>query len=122
VKIDNIFPDVRSIRDMMTHVAQAMSFHIRGVGAAAQRVPDPDGPPDLGRALETAVTRLRSLDAEELTGTVYRITGRNGEAEWTARKSLRRVINHQRFHLKEMQQRLCWLTLGIPDVRPVSRE
>jgi hypothetical protein len=122
VKIDNIFPDVRSIREMLTHVAQAMSFHIRGVGQAAQRVPDLDGPPDLGRALETAVARLRSLDGDELAGTVYTVAGRNGEAEWTVRKSLRRVINHQRFHLKEMQQRLCWLTLGIPDVRPVSRE
>jgi hypothetical protein len=122
VKIDNIFPDVRSIRDMMTHVAQAMSFHVRGVGQVAARVPDPEGPVDLAGALATAAARLRSLDAAELAGTVYRVAGRNGEAEWTVRKSLRRVINHQRFHLKEMQQRLCWLTLGIPDVRPVSRE
>jgi hypothetical protein len=122
VKIDDIYPDVRSIRDMVTHVAQAMSFHTRGVGGVASRVPAPEGEASLVSALATAVGRLRSMNEEELGGRVYRMPGRTGEAEWTARKALRRVLNHQRFHLKEMQQRLCWLTLGIPDVRPVSRE
>lgn len=122
VKIDNIFPDVRSIRDMVTHVAQAMSFHVRGVGDVAKRIPNPEGEPALETALQTAIARLRSLNDEELAGTVYMSAGPRGEAHWTARKALRRVVNHQRFHYKEMQQRLCWLTLGIPDVRPVSRE
>lgn len=122
VKIDNIFPDVRSIRDMVTHVAQAMHFHLRGVGDVTQRVPAPDGEPDLAAAMETALARIRSLNQEEMAGTVYRVPGRSGEAEWTARKALRRILNHQRFHAKEIQQRLCWLTLGIPDVRPVSKE
>jgi DinB family protein len=122
VKIDNIFPDVRSIRDMATHVAQAMNFHLRNVGDVETRVPWPEGEPDLSTALAAAIARIRSMNDEELAGTVYKVPGRSGEAEWTARKALRRVLNHQRFHLKEMQQRLCWLTLGIPDVRPVSRE
>jgi hypothetical protein len=122
VKIDNIFPDVRSIRDMVSHVGAAMSFHIRGVGEAAGRVPSPPGQPTLFTAFETNVARLRALNDEERSGKVYRTTSPRGEAEWTARKSLRRVVNHQRFHTREIQQRLSWLTLGVPEILPESRE
>ncbi|HLF79331.1 MAG TPA: hypothetical protein VJB57_17755 [Dehalococcoidia bacterium] len=122
VKIDNIFPDVRSMRDMVDHVGAAMSFHIRGVGDVATRVRSPEGQPNLQTAFETTVARIRALNDEERAGTVYRITGPRGESEWTARKSLRRILNHQRFHTREVQQRLAWLTLGVPEILPVSRE
>ena len=122
VRIDNIFPDVRSIRDMLGHVASAMSFHIRGVGDVATRVPAPEGTPDLATARDLTIARLRALTDEERSGRVYKLSGPRGESEWTARKAIRRIINHQRFHAREIEQRLCWLTLGIPEVMPVSRE
>ena len=34
--------------------------------------------------------------------------------EWTVRKALRRCIMHERAHLREIQQRLAWLVLGVP--------
>jgi len=122
VKIDDRFPDVRSIRDMVAHVGAAMSFHIRGVGDVANRVRSPEGEPNLTTAYETAVARLRALNDEESSGTVYGATGPRGEAEWTARKAFRRIVNHQRFHTREVQQRLAWLTLGVPEFLPASRE
>jgi hypothetical protein len=122
VKIDNIYPDVRSIRDMVDHVGAAMSFHIRGVGDVAARVASPPGPPSLFSAFETNAARVRALNVEERSGKLYTVTTTRGESQWTARKSLRRMLNHQRFHTREVQQRLSWLTLGVPEVLPPSRE
>jgi hypothetical protein len=33
---------------------------------------------------------------------------------WTARKVIRRVISHERFHTAEIRQRLSWLVIGLP--------
>ena len=110
------------MRDMVDHVGAAMSFHVRGVGDVAQRVQSPPGQPNLLTAFDTTVGRLRALNAEERAGTVYKTTGPRGEAEWTARKAIRRILNHQRFHTREIQQRLAWLTLGVPEILPASRE
>lgn len=121
VKIDAIYPDVRSIREMLQHVAAALSFHLRGVGTVAERVPEPLRQ-DLAASFETAVARLQALDAEERAGTLYRRSGPRGDSEWTAAKAIRRIVNHVRFHTREVQQRLCWLTLGVPEVLPASRE
>jgi hypothetical protein len=35
---------------------------------------------------------------------------------------IRRVISHERFHTAEIRQRLCWLLVGIPDVRRDEKE
>jgi hypothetical protein len=122
VKIDAIYPDVRSVREMLSHAAGALTFHLRGVGDAVARVPTPADGSDLEAAFEVTVARLRALNDEERAGTAYRRAGPRGEAEWSARKSIRRMVNHQRFHTKEIEQRLCWLTLGVPEVLPASRE
>jgi hypothetical protein len=34
---------------------------------------------------------------------------------WTARKVVRRVIAHERFHTAEIRQRQGWILLGVPD-------
>jgi hypothetical protein len=121
VKIDAIYPDVRSIREMLAHIAAAMTFHIRGVGDVTERVPDPECA-TLFNASDTTLSRLRGLNEEERSGKVYTRTGPRGESEWSARKAVRRIANHIRFHAREVEQRLCWLTLGVPEVLPVSRE
>jgi hypothetical protein len=122
VKIDQIYPDVRTINDMLSHVVSALNFHLSGVGDLTKRLPAPEGPLALDAAFDLAAARLRALNAEELAGEVYRRSTPRGESEWSARKALRRVLNHVRFHTREIEQRLCWLTLGVPEVLPVSRE
>ncbi len=122
VRIDDRFPDVRSINDMVAHVGSAMSFHIRGVGDVINRVALPEGPATLQSAFETTLRRFQAFDAEERSGRLYTIKTPRGDAEWTARKAFRRIINHQRFHTREVQQRLAWLTLGVPEFLPASRE
>lgn len=121
VKID-FYPDVRSIREMLGHVATGMSFQLRGLGDAVARVPGPAEATDLTGAHTSAVARLRALDSEERSGKQYHLEGQRGATDWTAAKSVRRLINHHRFHTREIEQRLCWLTLGVPEVLPVSRE
>ena len=122
VRIDAIYSDVRTIREMAEHVAAAMTFHIRGVGRAVERVPPPADPKDLRQAYEVAAERLRRLDAEERSGKAYRRETPRGEAEWSARKAIRRMINHMRFHTGEAANRLTWPTLGVPVVLQGPRE
>jgi hypothetical protein len=57
-------------------------------------------------------------------GKLYvRVNQRSGaEMEWTARKVMKRIISHTRFHTKEVEQRISWLTLGVPEVIPQNRE
>jgi hypothetical protein len=38
------------------------------------------------------------------------------------RKVLRRTISHERFHTKEIEQRLAWLLLGVPDFSRARKE
>jgi hypothetical protein len=122
VKIDNIYPDVRSIREMLAHASGSGGFFVRNVGDDEWSPPDPD-PSDTGRVRRAGLERLRSLTDRERS-TVYRRPDprRGGEAAWSARKVLRRLINHERFHTKEIEQRLAWLLLALPEVMPVSRE
>jgi hypothetical protein len=122
VKIDAVYADVRTIRDMEEHVATALTFHLRGVGHVTERVPSPDDPKNLQHAYEVTTLRLRQLDAEERSGTVYKRETARGEAEWSARKAIRRIINHVRFHTGEAAIRLAWPTLGVPVVLQGPRE
>ena len=41
----------------------------------------------------------------------------DGTERWTARKVVRRVISHERFHTAEIQQRLTWVLLGAPSIQ-----
>jgi hypothetical protein len=43
-----------------------------------------------------------------------------GAEHWTVRKALRRAIGHERFHSREVEQRLAWLLLGAPEVSPAA--
>ena len=122
VRIDAVYADVRTIREMEAHVATALTFHLRGVGHVTERVPSPDDPQNLQHAYEVTVNRLRALNAEELGGTAYKRETARGETEWSARKALRRIINHVRFHTGEAAIRLAWPTLGVPVVLQGPRE
>jgi hypothetical protein len=122
VKIDNIYPDVRSIREMLAHASSSGGFFSRNVGDDAW-TPPPATETDIGAVRRAGLERLRTLSDRERS-TVYRRPDprRGGEAAWSARKVVRRLINHERFHTKEIEQRLAWLLLALPEVMPVSRE
>jgi hypothetical protein len=115
------YPDVRSPREMVAHVAEFLTIHLRGLSDLTDRVPGP-AVEGIEAAFGLAVARLRALNADELAGTVYRRPGQPEGTGWTARKSIRRLIGHVRFHAREIEQRLCWLALGVPEVLPVPRE
>ncbi len=120
VKIDAIYPDVRSIREMLPHVGESLLMYTGNVGDTPASAPST--PPGLFDAPHLAFERLRALGDEKRSGVFKRLNARGIEGEWTARKALRRMVNHVRFHTREVEQRLCWLTLGVPEVLPVSRE
>jgi hypothetical protein len=120
VKIDQVFPDVRSIRQMVEHCLTTESRYYFAA-FTNQLPPDPDHIPAANELHGATAARLRSFDDEALSR-VFKGTGPRGETEWTVRKVLRRVIIHKRFHTREIEQRLCWLTLGVPEILPVNRE
>jgi hypothetical protein len=122
VKIDASYEDVRTIRDMEAHVASALTFHLRGVGHVTERVPSPDDPKNLQHAYEVTILRLRQLNAEERGAGSFRRETPRGAAEWSARKAMRRIINHVRFHTGEAAIRLAWPALGVPVVLQGPRE
>ena len=122
VKIDQIFPDVRSMRMMLEHLATTEAhYYVGNLNDEPRPGPPSEPPPKLGQLHSSTASRLRALPDESL-GRLFRRTGPRGEMEWTARKVVRRIISHKRFHTREIEQRLCWLTLGVPEVLPQNRE
>jgi len=123
VKIDNIYPDVRSIREMMAHATGSAGFFVRNLGPADAWLPPDPSTSDPDAVRRAANERLKDLSDDELSEVFRRPDARRGgHSEWSARKVIRRVINHQRFHTKEIEQRLAWLLVALPEVMPVSRE
>jgi hypothetical protein len=120
VKIDQVFPDVRSIRQMVEH---CLITEGRYYFAAFndQQAPAPERIPVVSELHGEIATRLRGFSDEAL-GQLVKGTGPRGETEWTVRKVVRRIVAHKRFHTREIEQRLCWLTLGVPEFLPVNRE
>jgi predicted RNase H-like HicB family nuclease len=120
VKIDRIFPDVRSIRMMLEHLTVVQANYY--IGSLSDTPAEPQSP-TLEKLHETSVPRLRALSDEALGKLYVRVNQRSGaEMEWTARKVMKRIISHTRFHTKEVEQRISWLTLGVPEVIPQNRE
>ena len=122
VKIDAIFPDVRTMNDMLAHLAVVESnYYLGGLRDGEVQAVSTDAPDAFDLEQSTA-TRLRELDEDVLSGRVYTRTTPRGESNWSARKVIRRIVAHKRFHTREIEQRLCWLTLGVPEILPVNRE
>lgn len=116
-RVDSWAPQMRGIREILNHIASGDRYY----RTALQDEPAPPEPQeevfDLALQRQRAINRLRSLTAEDCART-FRPTGRRlSEAEeWTIRKVLRRYICHERFHTREIQQRLAWLVLGVPSL------
>jgi hypothetical protein len=118
VKMDQIFPDVRSIRMMLEHLATGeANYYIACLGEKRAEPIDVT----LADLHLSSSARLRALSDEAL-GRVFTHMGPRGEIHWSARKVMRRIIYHLRFHTREIEQRRSWLTLGVPEVMPENRE
>jgi hypothetical protein len=123
VRIDAIYPDVRTIREMIDHVRTVEpNFYVRTVTEPEGAIAAPPAPPELTDVHDLSESALRSLGRGDRSRVFERPNSRGAIGQWTARKVVRRAINHKRFHTREIEQRLCWLTLGLPQVLPMSRE
>jgi hypothetical protein len=107
---------VRSIRRILGHIAGADGYYAGNIGDAPwQRVRQGETP-DLFDVRHRAIERLRSLSPAELAARWERRQPWQAEGAefWTVRKALHRFIVHERFHTREIEQRLAWLLLGPP--------
>lgn len=113
--VDSWAPEVRSIRGIIRHIASGDFYYRTGL---QEEQPPPDPPDELN---DLALQRARAIDiirslSDEQRARVYRPRRpwQQGIEEWTVRKALRRIIIHERFHTKEIEQRLAWLLLSVP--------
>jgi len=101
----------RSLRGILEHVANADAAYLRyivgkvdGLSDALRSVDRGPGPiePALLHLWQLSAARLRALTVSERSQPVS-----HGEVTWTARRGLRRMLEHQWEHLQEMQDRLA---------------
>ena len=122
VKVDEWAPEIRSIRGILQHIAGADGYYARNVGAAPVTGSlGTNAAPDLFEQRHHAVEHLRSLSGDDLGSLFERRQPwqTEGAEHWTVRKALRRLISHERFHTKEIEQRLAWLLIDAPELADV---
>lgn len=106
--LDAPTPGARTIREILEHVWQAEQWYIKSLGPRppARRCPDVFGKMEAVR--EVTRQRLGGLTEEE-RGAVFHAPGPfspSGNDPWTARKAIRRCLEHQWEHLLEVGRRL----------------
>lgn len=100
----------RSIHGIVDHVAQANAVYLRylvgkvdGLSEALKAIKHPDQLADgLSRVWQISTARLESLTDKELKQSV-----RHGQMIWTARRAMRRMLEHKWEHLNELRERLA---------------
>ena len=110
-------PEVRTIRDVVTHVLQLEAYYRGGLrdGASSGVFERVVGPVEEGAR---TVELLRSLTDDERSRVFQPVRpSRTTAEEWTVRKLVRRVISHERAHTAEIWQRRSWVLIGAPVVR-----
>jgi hypothetical protein len=118
LRIDDWAPEVRSIRAILQHVAGADGYYARNVGSTPWPELTDSDRTDLFSQRQRAITRLRALTEDDRSRLFKHRPG--PEEHWTVRKALRRFIAHERFHTREIEQRLAWLLLGVPVFQEAS--
>jgi uncharacterized damage-inducible protein DinB len=113
---DESTPGARSIRRILSHIARSDNYYAGNIGDGEWRRSGPGSPPDIFEERQRARERLRSLSDAELAGSWERRQpwAAQGVEQWSVRKVLRRMIAHERFHTREIEQTLAWLLLGAP--------
>jgi hypothetical protein len=119
-KVDPWNPGVLTAREIAASVASSEGYYRTALGD--DPAPVPAGRlTDLAFQRELTIERLRRLSTAE-RGKLFHVTRswQDRPEHWTARKVIRRIIGHERFHTKEIEQRLAWLQLGLPDFSRAS--
>jgi DinB family protein len=113
---DDSAAGVRTVRRILGHIAGSDGYYAGNIGHAPWDGPQPGDTPDVFEQRQRAIARLRSLTEPELAARWERRHSwqTQGAEHWTVRKALRRFISHERFHTREIEQRLAWLLLGTP--------
>jgi hypothetical protein len=114
--IDEWRPGVRTIREIEQDIASAEFYYRTGLSDSLPPQESDAELFDLDLQRERPVTALRAVPAAD-RGRVYhpQRAWQEGSEHWTMRKVLRRVIGHERFHTREIEQRLAWLLIGVPE-------
>ena len=113
-KIDPWNPFVLTIREIIAGVAGSEGYYRTGLEDGEPKQGD-DGENDLSAQRDRVIERLRGLTDDERSRVFKpRRPWQDRPETWTARKVMRRIISHERFHTMEIQQRLGWLLLGVP--------
>jgi predicted RNase H-like HicB family nuclease len=121
VKIDFV-PDARQIDEMLVHVAGVEAgYYLGSLSDESAPILTPEAD-DAFLLADATAARIRGWTEAVRSGRMFRQSTQRGEAFWTARKVIRRIMAHKRFHTREIEQRLAWLTLGVPEVLPQNRE
>jgi hypothetical protein len=110
-------PEVRTIREIVTHVLQLEVYYRDGLrdGPSAGIFERVD---DLTLERQRTFEMLRALDDDARARSYWPVRPARDEAEeWTVQKVIRRIVSHERMHVAEIAQRLAWLQLGVPEVR-----
>ena len=111
-------PDARTIRGILIHALQFEIFYREGLrdgGAAGIFEPVASPPEETARTREVLATASVS-DINRLfhPQRPHASLGLAEPGEWTVRKTLRRLISHNRAHAAEILQRRTWVLLGAP--------
>jgi hypothetical protein len=116
-QVDEWNPQPRTIREIAAEVASAEAYY-RGAlhhGAEATSAGEaPDLASQRSRLIDTMIS-LRASDRGRRFEPVR--PWRSKPEHWTARKVIRRVVSHERFHTAEIRQQLSWLLVGMPRFR-----
>jgi hypothetical protein len=113
--VDQWNPGVLTIQEIVDTVATSEGCYRTGLGDDIVPLSDASQS-DLTAQRALTVARLRSLSRDErAAGSETQRSWQDRPEHWTARKAIRRIIGHERFHTKEIEQRLAWLLLGVPD-------
>jgi hypothetical protein len=117
-RVDEWNPQPRTIREIMSEVASAEAYYCDGLlDGAVSSADGGNADPVVHRS--RLVATLRSLNADDRARRFEPVRSWQETPEhWTARKVIRRVISHERFHTAEIQQQLSWLLVGVPRFRP----
>jgi hypothetical protein len=114
-RVDSWQPEPKTIREIARELPGAERYYRLGLGGEQAQEPDEIV---FDRMLQRRLTgeRLRSLMPGKRGAVFHTARPWQDRAEhWTPRKVIRRIISHERFHTKEIEQRLAWLLLGVPE-------
>ncbi len=102
-------PAKRTVREIVQHIASADGYYRASLQESADQTSEERLDIETQRAL--TIARLRAMTPLQ-RGTFYRPAWREPSEPWTTRKVLRRIIYHERFHIRDIEQTLAWLIIG----------